>query len=290
MFGGTGNDTYDVDNTLDVVVENPAEGADTVLASVNYILAAGIEVETLKANAATGLRLTGNSYSHNLVGNTGNDTLVGGAGNDTLNGGAGADSMVGSAGNDSYYVDRNGDRVIEVVGGGNDTIWASANYTLASGSEVETLQVNSTTGLRLTGNTLSHNLVGNTGNDTLTGGTGNDDLNGGTANDSLVGGLGNDTLVGGAGNDTMKGGSGNDVFQFQTGFGQDTIRDFLPSPVGSQDLLDISALGIAAANFATSVKISGAGNGGTKITIGAESIRLINVAPTNIGITDFRLA
>ena len=51
MIGGTGNDTYYVDNAGDVVTENVGEGTDTVLASVSYALAAATEVETLRANA-----------------------------------------------------------------------------------------------------------------------------------------------------------------------------------------------------------------------------------------------
>ena len=78
MAGGTGNDTYFVDNALDVVTENAGEGTDTVFASVGYTLAAGSEVEFLRANAgATGLTLTGNEFANTVVGNTGNDTLSG---------------------------------------------------------------------------------------------------------------------------------------------------------------------------------------------------------------------
>ena len=63
MAGGTGNDTYTVDNAGDVVTETAGQGTDTVMASVNYALAAGSEVEVLRASGATGLTLTGNEFS-----------------------------------------------------------------------------------------------------------------------------------------------------------------------------------------------------------------------------------
>ena len=92
MAGGTGNDTYFVDNAADVVNETAGQGTDTVMASVNYSLTAGSEIEFLRANAgATGLSLTGNALVNRLVGGAGNDTLNGGAGNDSLGGGAGND-------------------------------------------------------------------------------------------------------------------------------------------------------------------------------------------------------
>jgi Ca2+-binding RTX toxin-like protein len=92
MAGGAGNDTYFVDNAGDVVNENLGDGSDTVMASVNYALTAGSEIEFLRANAgATGLSLTGNASVNRLVGGAGNDTLDGGSGNDSLGGGAGND-------------------------------------------------------------------------------------------------------------------------------------------------------------------------------------------------------
>ena len=56
MVGGAGNDIYFVDNAADVVNEAAGGGDDDILTKINYVLAAGTEVEGLRANAgATGL-------------------------------------------------------------------------------------------------------------------------------------------------------------------------------------------------------------------------------------------
>jgi Ca2+-binding RTX toxin-like protein len=258
MVGGAGNDIYFVDNAADVVNEAAGGGNDDILTKINYVLAAGTEVEGLRANAgATGLTLTGNEFNNILVGNVGNDTLLGGAGNDAINGGVGADTMAGGIGNDTYFVDNAADVVNETAGQGTDTVMASVNYALTAGSEIEFLRANAgASGLSLTGNALVNRLVG------------------------------------GAGNDSLGGGAGNDVFKFLAGFGQDTITDFAAGPAGSQDLIDISGLGITAATFAANVHIANGGGGSTMVSFGgsANSIRLLNVAPANFDVTDCKLA
>ena len=90
MIGGAGNDTYVVDNTADVVTENPSEGTDLVQSSVTYTLAANVENLTL--TGTTAINGTGNALDNVLTGNTAANTLTGGAGNDTLSGGTGADT------------------------------------------------------------------------------------------------------------------------------------------------------------------------------------------------------
>ena len=105
---------------------------------------------------------TGGAGNDTLTGSAGNDTLIGLGGNDTLNGGKGTDTMIGGIGNDTSVVDNVADVVTEAVGGGSDTILSSVNYTLAAGSEVETLRANAgATGLTLTGNEFNNALVGN---------------------------------------------------------------------------------------------------------------------------------
>lgn len=202
MTGGSGNDTFYVDNVADQVIESAAGGADTVLARINYALGAGLEVEKLKVNGSAGLVLSGNELGNHVIGGAGDDTLIGGAGNDNLNGQGGADIMTGGSDDDTYYVDDAADQALESAGGGADTVFASVNYGLAAGSEIETLRVNGAAGLVLSGNELGNYVIG---------------------------GAGDDTISGGAGNDRLKGREGADRFVFDTAFGPgnvDRILDF----------------------------------------------------------------
>ncbi|MCO6060364.1 calcium-binding protein, partial [Pseudomonas sp. MOB-449] len=82
-------------------------------------------------------------------------------------------------------------------------------------------------------------------------------------------------------------GAGADTFVFGAGFGQDRVLGFDANPVGGQDLLNIAALGITAANFAANVVTTDIG-ADTRVIIGANSITLVGVADaTTITQADF---
>ena len=71
-----------------------------------------------------------------------------------------------------------GDRTIEAVGGGTDSVLTSINYTLAPGQEVEflsTISATSVIGLHLGGNDLANTIIGNAGDNQLFGGDGRRD-------------------------------------------------------------------------------------------------------------------
>jgi serralysin len=111
LVGGAGNDTYVVDNAGDLTVESIDGGGDTVRSSVSWLLAA--EVENLVLTGTAGLRGTGNASDNSLTGN---------AGANTLDGGAGVDTLIGGAGNDAYVVESIADTIVELAGGGTDTV------------------------------------------------------------------------------------------------------------------------------------------------------------------------
>jgi Ca2+-binding RTX toxin-like protein len=211
LIGLAGNDVYYVADAAVQIRENEGSGTDTAYASVGYVLGGGAEVEWLEAadtGSADPLSLTGNFY---------NQTIYGNIGNNVLHGGGGTDVLIGIAGNDVYYVDVAATQVVEIGGGGNDTIYASVSYTLGGNAEVETLSANdhgSTAAINLTGNGFAQTIIGNAGNNILHGGGGTGDL--------LIGLGGNDIFyvdVGGIAVQIVEAaGGGNDALYTSVGF------------------------------------------------------------------------
>jgi len=161
-----------------------------------------------------------------LTGGLGADTLTGGSGTDTLSGGGGADLLNGAAGND-LYVTTGASTVVELSGGGVDTVRSTTSFLLPS--NVENLQLVGDATIHGTGNGLNNVLTGNAMGNHLRGDDGAD---------TLSGGGGSDVLIGEAGNDRLIGGSGADIFVFSRGDGDDVIHDF--GAGGEHDSIDIS--------------------------------------------------
>ena len=313
MVGLAGNDVYVVDDLADVVVEAAAAGTDRVeteMAALSIEFMANVENLEYTGVDADPFVGTGNSGNNTITGGDLNDTLSGLAGNDLLEGGLGADSMTGGDGNDVFEVDDAGDVVVEAAGAtsGVDRVESDINYALSANVENLDLNADAVVG---TGNTLNNVINGNDENNELLGAGGNDTLNGGDGNDLLDGGSGddilngqddNDTIIGGAGNDTINVGGGfNTLVYNAAGFGNDVVDEFdaAGGAPTNQDKIDLSALGVTAANFANRVfelTIGGAGNtlltireGGPASTIQG-TIRVNAVSNANMDITDFTLA
>ncbi|WP_051439744.1 calcium-binding protein [Methylobacterium sp. 10] len=229
MRGGTGDDTYVVDDAGDQVIELAGEGTDTVRSSIDYTL--GANVERLVLTGAGNLDGTGNTLNNSLFGTGGDNTLhgeggsdflFGKGGNDILDGGTGNDTLHGGLGDDTYFVDRVGDKIVELPGEGNDTVYASVTYGLAA--NVENLVLTGARNLSGFGNDLDNDITGNDGNNRLSGGAGDDVMTGHGGNDTLLGGSGADTMRGGTGNDTYLIDNAGDRAIEQPGEGFDTIR------------------------------------------------------------------
>jgi Ca2+-binding RTX toxin-like protein len=182
LVGMAGNDVFVVDDPDDVVVEDADGGRDNVWSRISYALGAGVHVEILSTNnhdGAASIDLTGNELANIVIGN---------AGSNVLHGGGGADLLQGLGGDDTYIVDGD-DSIIEVAGGGTDTVRALTGYRLAPQHDIEVLAAfdsAATARLDLTGNGLAGRLVGNAGVNFLDGGGGADVLIGLGGDDVMV--------------------------------------------------------------------------------------------------------
>jgi hypothetical protein len=104
MKGGLGDDTYQIENRFDAVVELAASGIDTVQSTLaSHTLAAN--VENLKLNGSAAQTGIGNALNNIITANNVGSTLDGEAGNDRLKAGKGADLMTGGAGADVFDFD-----------------------------------------------------------------------------------------------------------------------------------------------------------------------------------------
>jgi trimeric autotransporter adhesin len=189
--------------------------------TAGFLAAAFAGNDTLSGNATLAFHdyLDGFGGHDKLYGGNGNDTLNGGLGNDTIDGQVGIDRMVGGGGDDTYFADSESDVIVEMAGGGLDTVLIADVYSAPAHVENLTLlpgaalAVGNELGNRIVGNDDAFNgLEGLGGNDTIIGGKGVDQIVGDEGNDSLDGGDGDDEFFGLTGKDTMIGGAGNDSF------------------------------------------------------------------------------
>jgi trimeric autotransporter adhesin len=238
MHGGRDDDYYYVDNAGDVVTENADEGIDTVYSTVSFTL--GDNFEDLGLTGPGEIDGTGNALDNTIAGNgndnvlrglDGEDVLKGGGGADTLRGGdendelhgqagddilrgdAGDDEMYGGIGDDDYFVNSNGDEVVEYTGEGHDTVFVSGleGYTLLANFE-DLVLVNVEVG------------TGNASNNTITGNT----------RDNYIDGRGGqDTMEGRQGDDTYAVDQANDIVREFAGQGNDTVRTSVNYTLGT---------------------------------------------------------
>jgi serralysin len=116
MLGGAGNDTYFVDNRLDIVSEAGGGGIDKVVSAFSFSLVASAHlvgpIEKLVLTGRENIGGTGNPLANTIIGNIGANQLKGGAGNDVLTGGNGNDRLFGEAGKDRLTGGANNDTFV----------------------------------------------------------------------------------------------------------------------------------------------------------------------------------
>lgn len=165
------------------------------------------------------------------------EEIVGGSGDDYFAGNGRKNIFSGGKGHD-YILASNGD---DVYRGGNgydmadfSKIKAGLKFTIDGATGVTSVRH----GDSLATMTGVENVIGTKFGDVIKGTGANNYFLGMGGNDTLIGGAGGDGLNGGTGNDKLTGGADDDVFEFNTGFGRDTITDF-NSRTGEHDTLDL---------------------------------------------------
>lgn len=239
LYGGSGNDTYVLQQGTDAVIEKAGEGYDTVQGwGDNYTLAPNVEKLQLFYGgdaAPRGFHGTGNDLDNVLIGTDDNDALDGAGGNDTIYGKAAgenynfntdADTIHGGAGNDLIF-----------GGAGNADTWDGDDKLYGDDGNDEIYGHNGND--LFYGGTGNDRLWGQAGNDTLYGGTGADAMGGGSGNDTLYGEADNDVLAGTGGADKLSGGPGNDTYDF------DYVSELAPGTANRDTILDFAGVGAA---------------------------------------------
>ncbi|MBV1864638.1 MAG: hypothetical protein KUG74_09390 [Rhodobacteraceae bacterium] len=192
VAGGDGDDTYVVDDTDDVLVENAAEGTDTVEAKTHFTL--GDNFENLTLIGGRGWNGVGNGEANTITGNSGDNRLQGLSGGDSIFGGAGADRLLGNVGKDTLF-----------GGTGDDFIRGGVSVDRVYGGDDDDL---------LFGNRSDDFLFGGEGEDRLVGGLGADDLTGGNGQDVFVYNRRADSVWNGAEDKILDFSKGTDLIDF----------------------------------------------------------------------------
>lgn len=236
LIGGGGNDTYIVDATNDVISDS--SGSDLVLSSAaSFVI--GTDIERLTLTGTGHINGTGNVLGNVITGNSGNNTL---------DGGGGRDQLIGGAGNDLYIVDSGNDDVIELAGGGTDTVRSTSSYILSA--DVENLELVGGLIINGLGNALANTITGNALQNILDGGTGDD------------------VLIGGSGNDTYIVDSAGDVVTELAGGGGDLVKSTAANYTLGAEVEKLTLLG--------SADINGTGNTLSNVIVGNSGANILN--------------
>lgn len=207
---GTLTQGVDIRGTNALVVNEAGGILSSGTNTVSFVLDAGETGKLVNRGIIEGSRAFYGGDGKDAVINKGRmDGLVTlGAGDDRLDTRDGIirGEIQGEAGHDTLITDKASHVLIEVAGGGIDTVRSSVTYELSA--NVEKLVLIGKKNINALGNDGSNDLAGNAGNNVLRGRGSFDDIDGGRGNDRLFGG------------------DGSDTFAFRTGYGKDVIEDF----------------------------------------------------------------
>lgn len=295
LYGGTGNDSYTVYESTDVVSEKAGEGYDLVHSwGTDYTLPANVEelrMDYVEWDTGSGFKGIGNALDNVIVGSTSRDSLYGGGGNDTIYGhsagtygeGNDFDTIHGGAGNDTIH-----------GGGGNSDTWDEADTLYGDVGDDEIFGFFGDD--KIYGGLGNDKLWGQSGYDTLYGGPGNDRVGGGSGFDTLYGQDGDDILSGTWDADRLNGGPGNDIYDYDDvgesprGLStRDIILQFEGAGVGAGDRVDLSSIDANAGVSGNQAFVLGGTGAGHVWAVGSGAADSLILADTDGGAADMEI-
>jgi len=183
LIGGLGNDTFYINHTGVITVENTGEGTDMVMSDISYTLSAEIENLTLNGAAIYG---TGNVSTNIITGNNLANVIDAGIG--------GNDTLIGGTGNDTYIINHAFVAAVkENAGEGTDIVYTNIGFILSA--NLENITLTGSADVNAIGNSLDNYIIGNNGSNLINAFEGNDVINSGGGADNINGGDGNDTYI-----------------------------------------------------------------------------------------------
>jgi hypothetical protein len=203
-------------------------------------------IEYIRLLGTANLYAEGNELDNTILGNSGANALLGMEGNDLLITGLGATKIDGGLGVDTVVYLSSSERVV----------------------------VNLATGVGKGGNAKGDQLISV------------ENIQGSIFNDQLTGSSSDNILSGHFGNDMLTGGAGKDIFEFKTGWDEDTIRDF----ENGADKLDLSSW-LAIDSF-TDLKANHLSVSGKNLIIhdGTDELVLLDTKKIELDASDFIFA
>lgn len=165
------------------------------------------------------------------------------------------------------------------LGDGSDVVFAYGGHNYiegGAGHDIITVDGTNNTVHAGSGDAL---IYGGTGHDMLLGGSGNDVIHAGSGQEFISGGDGNNVIFAGKGDDTIVGGTGDNTFVFGSGGGKNVIVDFHE---GDSIHIAQNINGLHIASAADLLPHIADDNGNAVITLGHESITLLNIKVEDI--------
>lgn len=306
LFGDAGNDFLSMNDANlgdsadggadfdDFVFDDLFGGASTVVSIANGNSSVTVDGESIALSNIERVQIFGRGGNDNITGGDQDDILRGQDGDDTISGGDGADFIDGGLGVDVLSGGVGIDLLVVNDADAGDSADGGAGFDrfryddVGGTSEVITV-ANGNANVTVDGTAISLTSIELV---QIFGRGGDDDITGGDQTDEIRGGDGDDTIRGGVGDDVMAGDLGDDTFIFASGDGVDIITDFAAG-AGTEDSIDVSALGFDSFNGAGVRLIDFATDNGVNTTIdldqapGGDQLRLDGVLVTDLDGSDF---